>query len=190
MERMSSSGVASFEDVGRGSCSEGLIAPVAECRQSHNPQIGIRSQDAPCCLDPVHERHANVHQDDVRSQRCSQCYGFCAVDRGADDLDTAHTRERLAEPYANAGVVIGDQCTDAIVVLQRAHLRTIAADGPADADQDLSSPARPLQVRRGCSSGDPLCLVCAHGLSHPTVIRDQRRQDRWFMVGSAIGRWS
>ena len=63
-------------------------------------------------LNPVHDRHVDVHQDDVRGQLLGLLHPFLAVDRGAHDLDVRLEGQQLLEVVQRARNVVDDQDLD------------------------------------------------------------------------------
>ena len=60
-------------------------------------------------LDPVHPRHPQVHQHDVRSVLCGERERLLAVGRGPDQLDAVEQPEQRAEALADHALVVGEQ---------------------------------------------------------------------------------
>ena len=65
-------------------------------------------------LEPVHVRHAEIHDHDVGPPTLGQRDGRGAVGRLADDADPRRAGQREAKTLAHDLVVIGDQAGDFI----------------------------------------------------------------------------
>src|SRR5256885_1913599 len=63
-------------------------------------------------LDAVHDRHIDVHEDDVRHDLLGLLDAFFAIDGGGDHLDVGLEREQLLEVIQGAGDVVHDQDFD------------------------------------------------------------------------------
>ena len=63
-------------------------------------------------LDAVHDRHVDVHEDDVRHDLLGLLDAFFAIDGGGDHLDVGLEREQLLEVIQGAGDVVHDQDFD------------------------------------------------------------------------------
>src|SRR5207253_7589253 len=63
-------------------------------------------------LDAVHDRHVDVHQDQVRGDLLRLLDALLAIDGGGDDLDVGLEGEQLLEIVQRAGDVVHDQDFD------------------------------------------------------------------------------
>ncbi len=61
---------------------------------------------------PVHHRHANVHQHDVWREFQCLAHGFGAVSGVPDDGHVALRCEQCSEALADHGLVVGDEAFD------------------------------------------------------------------------------
>jgi len=80
--------------------AKGLIDALVEVerREHHHARewdlrIGRGSKDAAGCLDPVHARHPNVHEDNVGPRLLADPDGFGAIVSGAGDDHVGLRRE-------------------------------------------------------------------------------------------------
>src|SRR3954453_1215776 len=85
---------------------------VRERREHDDAGVGVRVDDALRGLDAVHDRHRQVHEDDVRPGVAGERDRLRAVRGRPDDLDVAGAVEQLGEPGPHDGVVLGEQHTD------------------------------------------------------------------------------
>jgi hypothetical protein len=84
-----------------------------EGRQHHDLRRRISlAEQSPRGFDPVHLRHAHVHQDDVRLQALGLGHCVTAVCRLADDLDVLLGLEDHPEARADERLVVDDQDAD------------------------------------------------------------------------------
>ncbi len=67
-------------------------------------------------LEPVHARHPDVHQHDVRPGRAHDGDGLLAVGRLAHDLDVVLGVQQRPQPGAQQGLVVGEHDTDHVWV--------------------------------------------------------------------------
>ena len=65
-------------------------------------------------LEPVHVRHPQIHDHDVRPAPLGERDGGRAVGRLADHADARRAGEREAESFADDLVVVGDEAGDLI----------------------------------------------------------------------------
>ncbi len=63
-------------------------------------------------LDPAHNRHAQVHEDNVGVQLFGLAYGVGTVSRLTDDLELDVAGEDAADAVADNGVVVDDEDPD------------------------------------------------------------------------------
>lgn len=87
--------------------AEGLILPTVKRRHDYDPHSGVRGPDSPRRLDPIENRHAHVHQDNVWSQRERQCHCLAAVHRRPNDLQVLHCTHELRQCTPKPSVVVG-----------------------------------------------------------------------------------
>src|SRR5262249_4842751 len=90
-------------------------------RENEHAALDAAQQDAPGRLDPVHGRHTDVHQDDVREQPLRQLDRLAAVAGLADDLDVVLGAEDHAEAVAHERLVVAEENAD--------DHRSVAANG-------------------------------------------------------------
>ena len=67
---------------------------------------GRAASDLPARLDTGHDRHPDVHQDEVRLQAIDQVDGFATIRGEADDLMSPRLQQRR-DPVPEEGMVIG-----------------------------------------------------------------------------------
>ena len=79
-------------------------------------------EDAPSCLESVHYRHADVHQDHVRAELAGEADSLGAVGGLADDREVGLRGEQGAEAFAHHRLVVSDQAGDRVRHVRR-HLR-------------------------------------------------------------------
>ncbi len=68
--------------------------------------------DATGRLEPVHLRHPDVHEEDVRAFAAREVDRLDAVRGFADDLDVGRRTQQHREPAAHEGLVVGDGDAD------------------------------------------------------------------------------
>ena len=123
---------------------------------------GGQDQDAvpgqpPRRLDPVEQRHADVHQHDVGAQRARELDRLLAVAGLADDLHLAGRLEHRAEARAHQRLVVGDQ--QAQPVLTAAAPRAPRSRGRRCAPPGLE---RAAEQRDALAHADePVLRACA-----------------------------
>ena len=86
--------------------------PVGERRQDDDARPVLAAADRARGLDAVHDRHLQVHEDDVGVAVRAAVDGLLAVARDAHDLDAVAGLEQAGDPDADDLVVVGDQDTD------------------------------------------------------------------------------
>src|SRR5690606_19514131 len=88
---------------------------VVEGREHDDPRIRQRriSDDPPSGFDPVHLRHADVHQDDVRAQTASFRHRLPAVGHLAHHFHVVGSADELGKTGSDQGLVVDDQDFDA-----------------------------------------------------------------------------
>ena len=77
--------------------------------------VGDSSRIAVGRLDPVHDRHGDVHQHDVRLLVADELDRGTAVGGAPDDADAAVGRENRLERLREEAVVVGDHNADMVV---------------------------------------------------------------------------
>ena len=115
--------IASTSSGGRTSLSRKPLAPARSAAKTYSStswvvRMMIRAaaaggDDPPSRLDPVDDRHADVHQHDVGPSALDQRDRLGAVGGLADDLDVVAGVEDHAEAAAHERLVVGDQDADA-----------------------------------------------------------------------------
>ena len=108
-------------------------------------------------LEPVHVRHAQVHDHDVGPAALGQGDGGGAVGRLADHADPRRAGQREAEPLAHDLVVVGDEAGD--LVGHGAILRRASAG--SSSRQRVGAVAARLVGRGRRPGGCRCCGVCA-----------------------------
>src|ERR687893_1847062 len=86
---------------------------------------------------PVHLRHAQVYQDDMRYQPGRQGHGVRAVDGFSDHLEVGLGRKHVPQAGSHDGVVVGDQGPNTL------RHRVFPRGGESDSMASASSSARP-----------------------------------------------
>ena len=78
--------------------------------------------DPLCGLDPVHDRHLEVHEHDVGALLLAHGDGALPIGRLAHELDVGKRREQLREPMSDDGVVMRSRASEieSIMALARA----------------------------------------------------------------------
>jgi hypothetical protein len=111
VDRFGGGGV--FEQEAAGAGPQRLIDVVVEVerREHQHPRpgrAGCRAEDLAGCLQPVHDRHPHVHQDDVGVQvpRLADCVG--AVSGLAYHLQARLGGEDRGEALSHHRLVVGD----------------------------------------------------------------------------------
>ena len=87
------------------------VAPqglVAVHRQDHDREVRELGVDPPGRLDPVEDRHRDVHHDDVGLELAGQAHGLAAV-AGLGDHRHAGVLERPADRLAQELVIVGEE---------------------------------------------------------------------------------
>ena len=93
---------------------------VDEAGQRDDLDLGMARLDLGGRRDPVHDRHQQVHDDDVRAQRLDRGQRLDAVLRLADHLEVVVEREEVAHAAADHRVVVGEQDPDPVAPRQGA----------------------------------------------------------------------
>ena len=94
------------------------LEPAAEQRalavggEDQDRRLGHLLRDLLRRLEPVHPRHADVHDHDVGPAPLGERDRACAVRGLADHADVRRAREREAQPFAHDLVVVDDQARD------------------------------------------------------------------------------
>ena len=68
---------------------------------------------APGCFDPVHARHPNIHDNNIRLKLHREFHGFLAVHCQTDDLDSLHTLKSFCQRRADRRLVVRNENSDA-----------------------------------------------------------------------------
>src|SRR6476646_762932 len=107
-------GLGVLEQVAGGARVErgGDPPTVGERRQHDDARAALPAADRARRLDAVHDRHLQIHQDDVGIAVPAAVDGLLAVARDAHDLDAVAGLEQAGDPDADDLVVVGDQDTD------------------------------------------------------------------------------
>ena len=119
-----------FEEEAAGARPDRLIGVLIEVEGGQDDDSGAAGSaldDGACRLDPVHPRHAHVHEDDVRLDPLDQIDGGASILRFPDDFDALLGLQQHAE-------------TESV------HLLVI--------DEDESKSHAFSSVRSGADSGD------------------------------------
>ena len=96
--------------------------------------------------EPVHVRHQQVHQDDVRLEPAGHRDALAAVGGLADDVDVVEQVEERAKPRPDDGMVVDEQDADRLL---RAHgLTSPDRVGTAVGEPGPESTARPAAEDR------------------------------------------
>ena len=96
------------------------LEPAAEQRalavggEDQHRGLGHLLRDQLRRLEPVHARHADVHDHDLRAAPLGERDRAGAVGGLADDADVRRAREREAQPFAHDLVVVDDQAGDLV----------------------------------------------------------------------------
>lgn len=81
-------------------------------REDENLDVGKPRRDPARRLDPVHQGHADVHEDEVRSEFLREVDRFGTVHGTADDRDAGIRLEEGSNRLREEGVVVGDEDVD------------------------------------------------------------------------------
>ena len=108
------SGRAALRQVGAGArvaCTKGVEGS-SRRRQNGHAAIGEQAPDLAGRVDAVHDRHLEVHQDDVGAPLAGEPYRLLAVAGVADDLEPLVGAEREPEGFGEEVMVVRDQDAD------------------------------------------------------------------------------
>ena len=89
--------------LGTGGSRARTIARIVGRRQDHDANVRQAAADHSRRLQPVDDRHREIHQDAIRFERECEANPFCAVACAADDLDllaATYREQDLAVPAA------------------------------------------------------------------------------------------
>ena len=119
-------GACVFQEEAAGAGAECFVDVVVEVEggQDQDARRSVCGREPAGRFDPVEVGHADVHQDDVGSER------FCGVERGeavtglADDFEVGFGVEDDAEAGADELLVVGDQDPDHGVFPSGSRART------------------------------------------------------------------
>ena len=75
-------------------------------REHDDADVGQLRLDPPRGLETAHDRHRDVHQDDVGQQVSRQSQTLLAVARLSHDLEVLLADEQVGQPGAEQGVVV------------------------------------------------------------------------------------
>ena len=85
----------------------------AEGREDENLRMKSLSHEGTGGLEPVHDRHADVHENEVWTQLSGELDGLGTVGRLGDDVDVIGGAEEQAQARTHKGLVVGDDGSDA-----------------------------------------------------------------------------
>ena len=121
--------------------------------QHQDPRAGrVGRDDPPGRLDPVHDRHAHVHQHDVGALLAAQPHGLRAVGRGADDGEVRlgveqRRRSRRARPPGRRRLRCGSAAHGVALGIGRTASTT---NPPPGAGPGRERRRRPSRRARAC----------------------------------------
>jgi hypothetical protein len=109
-------GVAGLQDIAASAGANGFDheLPVVVRGQNDDADLRMPNPDPPCGLEPVHLRHADVEQDDVRLSRAVVDHpkDLGAVGGLTEDLDVAGHFQIATQTLADQGMVVRDHHAD------------------------------------------------------------------------------
>jgi hypothetical protein len=79
-------------------------------------------------IESVHDRHADVHDDDVRRELVRECDGLFSVRRRADDLDPWFDLEQRLHHLGERQLVVDDQHMDRALEIVRGQFGSFHRD--------------------------------------------------------------
>ena len=108
--------VADPTELERAASASGCLVPVIDTGLMLprgltllDPDPGRTSADSPGRLNPIHHRHLDIHQDEIRGQRRRQPYRFAAVPGAPDYLEPTIRGQQHTESRDEEVVVLHNQ---------------------------------------------------------------------------------
>ena len=114
-----------------GPCQHGAPKVVRLALDGHHHDRGRRDlrREQLGRGDPVHVRHVDVHQDDIRQEPGRHLERLRAGRGGTDDLDVLLEAEQLRQVIAGLRDVVDDQDADLVTHAMAGAVPSVAADG-------------------------------------------------------------